>query len=1513
MFKSLALTLLTLVFTLTSCKPTLQVAQIEAGVEAELNSKDGFVLNFGEKIISGSYIGVATLSNLGKFAITGLAATPLDSKSSLTYLGGTFPGTNGTCSSTIASGSQCTIEFEFKPESEGNYNYNIALDFNTGVTSRQKILKVIAYAGSAAFLKFSDDSDFDFGIHEVNEKIEKTFTIKNNGGLTAKNLQNFIIEAPFSYKGGSYPGLGGTCGLNIIAYASCTIVVEMNATVNETALKVIGIDYFNGNGNITMSGSFQALIVSIEADVVVLASGAQDFGSAAFLKGLAKKFKIMNKGYKDATSLVFSGSANFVIGTNTCNGVIEKSKFCEFNVLFSPTISGDILEDFIISYDSGKQVNTISLSVKGKGIAPAKLTFDLLNVNDFGNQGINSEKILSFLVKNTGDFTASSVVLTSSSTDFLVDSSTCLSIMLKGSSCILKIKFNPTSAGVKSGNLVFTYNNGSGSTTSTQALTGSASALAYLKYTDAHPLTGYDFGVTPVNKAKSARMLVKNTGLADATNVYGDKLYLTDFYYSGDFNLSTRGKVISDYPLCFGGVHPGRVCRGFNDVSSQMELYYNDNSSTENFNSLQVYSVCTPNINTLCQLSTVGSNPGIHVFPGERVLLDYPVCEATIPVGQTCQVVFEYNPISSGAITSDYYLNYVNDNLFQSDNQKTVINFSAQEVANLSYQVEATSVPNIVTGYQIPSAYNIGEKITRTVTITNNGQYSAYINSIDWNDPTQRNFSFDSVVRPSFAPGLNELNALGSCLPSSYLSGGQSCTLEIWFVPQDSGNPLSDILKIDFNDGDVNKLDQLTIKAVSAGLAQFQFSPIISPLTTGFNGINFPAVPLQLQTPSVNYVDRQIIINNIGNGDLTISNLASDVKFCKGLVRYAYTSCVDGDFEEGQINSSTPTSCLNSVTNPAESCTLDIQYSPTIVRSSNYFTIMMTYTSSGLTVKKYIYGKLDSADPAILKFTDGGALGTNAYDFKLREYQETFNADLQIENTSGVVGISNISFVIEDDSASVFSYDSINSTCTNSLIASGVCNVRVDFTPNAIGLFTATLKANYFNGKENVSVSIPLKGTGEPPLSVHKGWSKIIAIGNKVNKLNVSDNNHFVELEWNNMEPKSGYSITGYNIYRRLGDGYYGGGDAQDDYTTPVNLAPIATSLRKFVDTTVVSGKVYYYEVRPIVLGFPSRTLESSREVRIATPFDNMVLVHRWMANSIICQKLGKQTEISSNNRCSFAGIGSKNNYYDIGYDLMVDRYELGSDKSSRPDQLPLKDTQSNVLMACDAQGDFTLFNFNKTTSSKSIRKRILSRKEYQAAAAWPSTNTDSVIAAKEVGLTSSSSCNGANGSTVENTGNNSLCKSFFGIEDAVGNELEWVSDRIINGVGVTDQMNVDAGYDLRLDTTNKDLAGVDFNNLIPAVAPNLFMKDAPCFTVPLGLSLPLNPETSTCLNSKVTSTLGASYFHDDLYSVSGYSDMKGLTAGGVSYINGTSGVYSSFWLGVTTAVGSRCAMKLDN
>jgi len=77
----------------------------------------------------------------------------------------------------------------------------------------------------------SDAQTYEFGTVAQGQKKEVTIVVSNTGEESATTLNETGLEAPFSLKGGTFPGTGGTCTDTLAGGASCNVLVEYAPTV----------------------------------------------------------------------------------------------------------------------------------------------------------------------------------------------------------------------------------------------------------------------------------------------------------------------------------------------------------------------------------------------------------------------------------------------------------------------------------------------------------------------------------------------------------------------------------------------------------------------------------------------------------------------------------------------------------------------------------------------------------------------------------------------------------------------------------------------------------------------------------------------------------------------------------------------------------------------------------------------------------------------------------------------------------------------------------------------------------------------------------------------------------------------------------------------------------------------------------------------------------------------------------------------------------------------------------
>lgn len=104
-----------------------------------------------------------------------------------------------------------------------------------------------------------ENSTYDFGMQPVDLPAEATLTITNTGDRKMTDVTAPALLTPFAFKGGSYPGTGGTCEMELTPSASCTVVVTFTPTAFTSYSQNFSVRYASGTSEFskvcTLAGS----------------------------------------------------------------------------------------------------------------------------------------------------------------------------------------------------------------------------------------------------------------------------------------------------------------------------------------------------------------------------------------------------------------------------------------------------------------------------------------------------------------------------------------------------------------------------------------------------------------------------------------------------------------------------------------------------------------------------------------------------------------------------------------------------------------------------------------------------------------------------------------------------------------------------------------------------------------------------------------------------------------------------------------------------------------------------------------------------------------------------------------------------------------------------------------------------------------------------------------------------------------------------------------------------------
>ncbi len=142
-------------------------------------------------------------------------------------------------------GASCTVDIQFTPGSTGIHNDTLDISYNDGAAAQTSSRDVQGTGVPPALLTLNVASHA-FGTIANGNSVDYVFTLTNSGGVAATALSGAAFSSEFDWKGGSYPGIGGTCGTTLAIAANCTIVVNFSPSVSGPFSDTVSVSYHDG-------------------------------------------------------------------------------------------------------------------------------------------------------------------------------------------------------------------------------------------------------------------------------------------------------------------------------------------------------------------------------------------------------------------------------------------------------------------------------------------------------------------------------------------------------------------------------------------------------------------------------------------------------------------------------------------------------------------------------------------------------------------------------------------------------------------------------------------------------------------------------------------------------------------------------------------------------------------------------------------------------------------------------------------------------------------------------------------------------------------------------------------------------------------------------------------------------------------------------------------------------------------------------------------------------------------
>jgi hypothetical protein len=166
-------------------------------------------------------------------------------------------------------------------------------------------------------LRISHGPTHDYGFVPLHDVAPQTFEVVNTGARAATSIAPHSLQGPFSFRGGSYPGAGGSCAHELAAGDTCTVVIEFSPAVPKLHETVLVLEY---QGLLETLESTRRLMGGGIVENLIVNGGAEQGGSppAAWSVATGDDWAATDCGRATPQSAPLSG--NFCLGHVTMAG-----------------------------------------------------------------------------------------------------------------------------------------------------------------------------------------------------------------------------------------------------------------------------------------------------------------------------------------------------------------------------------------------------------------------------------------------------------------------------------------------------------------------------------------------------------------------------------------------------------------------------------------------------------------------------------------------------------------------------------------------------------------------------------------------------------------------------------------------------------------------------------------------------------------------------------------------------------------------------------------------------------------------------------------------------------------------------------------------------------------------------------------------------------------------------------------------------------------------------------------
>lgn len=386
---------------------------------------------------------VGTSSSSQPAILTNNGTAPLTINSITTS--GDYSQTNN-CASPLAVSASCTINVIFTPTAPGSRFGSLVISTNAPGSPSTAALNGSGIQGAIALAPTS----LTFAVLNTGSTSAGQVIAISNPGTATVTLSSVALSGANAADFGLVNG----CGATLTAGASCnaTITFSPSATGSRTASLTVTDSAPGSPHQAPLTGTGTAPVVSLTPSSIPF--GNQITGSISSAQNLT----LSNTGTGSLTiaSIGLTGTnANQFTSTSTCGATLGAGGSCSIAIRFAPTSLGAKSASLTVTDSASGSPHASTLSGTGiagapvASLAPSSLTFSatLLGVTSSGQ---------TVTLQNTG--TATLTISSIAASGDYSQTNTCGGTLAVAASCAITVRFTPTVAGTRTGNLSVTDN-----------------------------------------------------------------------------------------------------------------------------------------------------------------------------------------------------------------------------------------------------------------------------------------------------------------------------------------------------------------------------------------------------------------------------------------------------------------------------------------------------------------------------------------------------------------------------------------------------------------------------------------------------------------------------------------------------------------------------------------------------------------------------------------------------------------------------------------------------------------------------------------------------------------------------------------------------------------------------------------------------------------------------------------------------------------------------------------------